>query len=128
MLALYNRFGAMAYGVILQIIPQEHVAQEVLLDIFSSAELATALQENTHPTGTIIRLARLKALQIKEKTLSRTSSKELSSDGRGYLPEHIFDLSFRQGYTPDAIAGHLGISKPEVLKAIREYILMFRQA
>ena len=126
-MSLYNRYGAMVYGVILQIVPEEQFAQEVLVDVFKPAQLNHLLKTSSHLTGAIIRLARAKALETREKLAHRPDHREPVLDGARYLPEHIFDLSFRQGHTPDTIAGQLGIPRSEVLKAIREYVHTFRQ-
>ncbi|RAK03149.1 hypothetical protein LX87_01271 [Larkinella arboricola] len=127
--ALFDRFGAMAYGVILQILPQTHLAQEALLDVFTSLSLSSFSTSSTSPALAIIRLARLKALERKARTSEPdAASAEPSSSAGRFSPEFIFDLSFRQGYSFDAISEQLDISKPEILKAVRNYIHLFRRS
>jgi hypothetical protein len=119
----------MAYGVILQIIPQKKLAQEVLLDVFASPQLLGNLSNSTNPAIQIIRLTRAKALAAREKaTELGIHFSEPTLTTNEFSPAYVFDLSFRQGYSLEAIAEQLGVSKPEVLKAIREYIHTFRQS
>ncbi|GAB3253579.1 hypothetical protein GCM10027347_13440 [Larkinella harenae] len=127
--ALYDRFGAMAYGIILQILPQTQLAQEALLDVFTSAQLPSSANSSISPAIVIIRLARAKALELKRKTNDRGAAiAEPVSSAGGYSPEFLFDLSFRQGYSFDAISEQFGIAKPEILKAVREFIHLFRRS
>jgi hypothetical protein len=127
--ALYDRFGAMAYGIILQILPQPHLAQEALLEVFTSSQLLTFSNTSINPAILIIRIARTKALEFKEKIREREATNSepffLTSS---YSPEFIFDLSFRQGYSFEAISEHSGLSKPELLKAVRDFFQGFRRS
>ncbi|MNL78489.1 hypothetical protein D3C87_2048900 [compost metagenome] len=43
-------------------------------------------------------------------------------------PQIIFDLAFRQGFTPDEVAGKLNISKAEVLRSFHEFFKSYRNA
>ncbi|GAB3928344.1 hypothetical protein [Larkinella terrae] len=126
--ALYDRFGAMAYGIILQILPQNQ-AHEVLLEVFKSVNLLSFSNPAVSPAITIIRMARAKAFEYKEKTgqAQREQIEPISSTG-SYSPESIFDLTFRQGYSFEAISEQSGISKPEILRAIRDYFQMFHRS
>lgn len=119
----------MAYGVILQILPQAHLAQEALLEVFTSAQLASFANGSGNPAITIIRLARSKALELKAKAKERDAAiaEPMTSVG-GYSPEFIFDLSFRQGYSFEAISEQFGLSKPEITKAVRDFIHLFRRS
>lgn len=127
--ALYDRFGALAYGIILQILPQTHLAQEALLEVFSSTHLSSYSNSSVNPAISIIRVARAKALELKERATERDNSlSEPFSSTRSYSPELIFDLSFRQGYSFEAISERSGLSKPELLKAVRDFIHVFRRS
>ncbi|MGA0559925.1 hypothetical protein ACO2Q8_24905 [Larkinella sp. VNQ87] len=127
--ALYDRYGAMAYGIILQILPQTHLAQEALLDVFTSGQLALSVGSATNPALAVIRLARAKALEMKARARERgaTYAEPISLAG-GYSPEAIFDLAFRQGYSFEAISEQAGIPKAESLRAIRDFIHRFRRS
>jgi hypothetical protein len=121
-LEVYDQYGAMAYGIILQIIPQPHLAQEILVSVFSSPLLQSC---NSYPftfAVCVIKLARAKAVEAKRKLMTIAPF----SGDNGYsanenTPELIFDLAFRQGYSPDEVAEKLKISKSEVLKAFHEF-------
>ena len=125
-LEVYDQYGAMAYGIILQIIPQPHLAQEVLVNVFSSPLLQSC---NSYPftfAVCVIKLARAKAVEAKRQMMAiapHNSDKGHSSPES--TPEVIFDLAFRQGYSPDEVAEKLQISKPEVLKAFHEFFKSF---
>ena len=43
-------------------------------------------------------------------------------------PELIFDLAFRQGFSPEEVAEKLNISKSDVLKAFHEFFKSFPHA
>ncbi|RRB02106.1 hypothetical protein [Larkinella rosea] len=127
--ALYDRFGAMAYGVILQILPQTHLAQEALLQVFTSTQLASFSNTTVNPAISIIRVARSKALELKGRLMERdTACQEPFSSTGSYSPESVFDLSFRQGYSFEVISEQSGLSKPELLKAVRDFIHVFRRS
>jgi hypothetical protein len=120
-LEAYDQFASMAYGIILQIVPQTHIAQEILVSVFSSPLLQSC---NSYPftfAVCVIKLARSKAVEAKRKMgeLSPYDGEHKLTDDRS--PENIFDLSFRQGYTPDEVAEKLQISKSEVLKAFHDF-------
>ena len=121
-LEVYDQYGSMAYGIILQIIPQPHLAQEVLASVFSSPLL---LGCNSYPftfAVCVIKLARLKAVEAKRQLVEKSplrSDNDFSVVDRS--PETIFDLSFRQGYTPDEVAEKLHLTKSEVLKAFHDF-------
>ncbi|WP_379885039.1 hypothetical protein [Larkinella insperata] len=119
----------MAYGVILQILPQTHLAQEALIDVFTSGQLPSFMNSSGSPAIAIIKLARLKALELKAKTRERnTAIAEPITSASSYSPEFIFDLSFRQGYSFEAISDQFGLSKPEILKAVRDFIHLYRRS
>jgi hypothetical protein len=127
-LSLYDRYGAMAYGVILQIVPQEHLAQEILVDLFNFSSLLNC-NEGVSEAICIIRHARSKALEFSNrfKSLLQTSGDNslVESDS---LPKAIFDLAFKQGLTIDIIAVKLGLSKEATMKAISQHVKSFRQS
>ena len=121
-LQVYDQYGSVAYGIILQIIPQPHLAQEVLVSVFSSPLLKAC---NSYPftfAVCVIKLARLKAVEAKRKLVEPStlrSDSDFSAVDRS--PETIFDLSFRQGFTPDEVAEKLHLTKSEVLKAFHDF-------
>ncbi|TDE16728.1 hypothetical protein [Dyadobacter psychrotolerans] len=128
-LEVYDKYGAMAYGIILQIVPQPHLAQEILVSVFSSPQLQAC---NSYPftfAVCVIKLARAKAVEAKRKLMS------LAQDGTGNTftkgdrsPQVIFDLAFRQGFTPDEVAQKLDISKSEVLRAFHDFFKTYRNS
>jgi len=129
-LEVYDKYGAMAYGIILQIIPQPHLAQEVLVNVFSSPLLQAC---NSYPftfAVCVIKLARSKAVEAKRKLLSLAplSNDHIFARKDQSSPEQIFDLAFRQGFTPDEVAEKLGIPKSEVLKAFHEFFKSYRNS
>ncbi|MCE7066478.1 hypothetical protein [Dyadobacter sp. CY326] len=126
-LEVYDKYGAMAYGIILQILPQVHLAQEVLVSVFSSPQLKAC---NSYPfsfAACIIKLARAQAVEAKRKLMAIAPSSEHFPAAEA-SPEQIFELSFRQGYTPEEVAGKLNISKSEVLRSFHEYFKLYRNA
>ncbi|GAB3906845.1 hypothetical protein GCM10028803_39870 [Larkinella knui] len=127
--ALYDRFSAMVYGIILQILPQAHLAQEALLDVFTSPQLATFSKQSGNPALILIRLARVKALEYRQKIGEKDAAQaEPISFSGSCSPEFIFDLSFRQGYSLEVISEQSGIAKPELVKAVREFMEVFRRS
>jgi DNA-directed RNA polymerase specialized sigma24 family protein len=128
-LEIYDRYGAMAYGIILQIIPQPHLAQEVLVSVFSSPQLQSC---NSYPftfAVCVIKLARAKAVEARRKltALTHIEEGEVSENG-SQSPQAIFDLAFRQGFTPDEVAGKLNITKSEVLRSFHEFFKTYQNA
>ncbi len=128
-LEIYDKFGPLAYGIILQIIPQPQVAQEVLVSVFSSPLLQAC---NSYPftfAVCVIKLARTKAVEAKHKLTQAVGI--ISSQDNVPVdksPEAIFDLSFRQGYTTDQVAEKLSLSKTEVVKAFHDFFKSSRNA
>lgn len=115
----------MAYGIILRIIPETGLAQSVLIDLFSSPDLKDDPDQQPLTSTDIIRLARSKALG------ARPASSILPvpvSDASESLEKIIFDLSFNQGYSPDAIADTLKLSRTSVLKSICTYFQDLRSS
>jgi hypothetical protein len=118
---VYDQYGPLAYGIILQIVPQPHLAQEILVNVFSSPLLQAC---NSYPftfAVCVIKLARQKAVEAKRRVSEMMPIVENGGKVTDVSPEAIFDLSFRQGYTPDEIAERLQITKAEVLKAIHVF-------
>jgi AraC-like DNA-binding protein len=127
-LEAYDQFASMAYGIILQIIPQTHIAQEILVSVFSSPLLKSC---NSYPftfAVCVIKLARSKAVEAKRKMGELFPYNEDHKATADKSPEAIFDLSFRQGYTPDEVAERLQISKSDVLRAFHEFFKSPRNA
>jgi hypothetical protein len=127
-LSLYDQYGAMAYGVILQIIPQEKLAQEVLVELFNGSTLLNC-SDSVSDAICIIRNARKKAIDFKNRfnssIIDNVDSKQLRSDS---LPDIIFDLAFKQGLSLEIIAVKLGLSKEETMKAISQHVKSFRKS
>ncbi|QRR01962.1 hypothetical protein [Dyadobacter sandarakinus] len=118
---VYDQFGAMAYGIILQIIPQPHLAQEVLVNVFSSPQLQAC---NSYPftfAVCVIKLARAKAVEARRKLMALNPEPDKIAGMPERSPQQIFDLAFRQGFTPDEVAEKLSISKSEVLRSFHEF-------
>lgn len=115
--SLYQQYGSVAYGVILQIVPQPHHAQEILVDVFASPELQAKLPTSAHTTCTIVRLAREKAIKYQQwQHLPFRILPEPATQ-----PEHVFNLLFYQNQSPDSIAEQLQIQRSAVSKSIREF-------
>ncbi|GAB3776203.1 hypothetical protein GCM10028818_21470 [Spirosoma horti] len=132
-LTLYDRYSSMAYGVILRIIPEPKRAQAVLIDLFSSPELIASAEIPAHTAGEIIRLARVKALAA--KPVNSASSPILSNsdandqfDTNDNLENIVFNLSFCQGYSLEAVAEKLQLSRTNVLKSIYTYFKHLRSS
>jgi len=127
-LLLYDQYGAMAYGVILQIIPQEQLAQEVLIELFNSLPLLNC-PEGISDAICIIRNARTKALEFKNRlNASLLSNEDTNSSGSDSLPNMIFNLAFKQGLSLEIIAVKLGLSKEATMKAISNHVKSFRKS
>ncbi|QKZ11370.1 hypothetical protein [Spirosoma sp. KUDC1026] len=126
---LYERYGAMAYGVILQIIPETDQAQRVLIDLFASSQIEEFNPADTRGLGsTIIRLARSRAL-FARKTIPSSSdlfTSTTSAPGNNKQAKFVFNLAFCQGFTPETIAQRLQIPYSSVMQAIHEYFLFLR--
>ncbi|MES2518166.1 MAG: hypothetical protein V4585_08670 [Bacteroidota bacterium] len=126
LLSLYDTYSPMAYGVILQIIPQENLAQDTLVNVFSTLSVNECKNCAVGSAIYIIRKARIKAIEVKNK-ISNFVNDQIPN-GEAALREMIFELSFRQGQTPEVIAQRLNVPKTQVLKAIYEHFKSFRQA
>jgi hypothetical protein len=128
-LEIYDTYAAMAYGIILQIIPQPHLAQEVLISVFSSPLLQSC---NSYPftfAVCIIKLARAKAVEAKRKLSAAASpTLDISNESADKSPQRIFDLAFCQGFSPEEVAEKLNIPKSEVLRSIHAFFKLNRDA
>ncbi len=128
-LALYDRYGSMAYGIILQIIPQPQQAEKVLVELFTASDLQSSVAYPGNIALEIIRMARAKALEARDQSgLSLMQPETSGIPSKTNLPEVVFDMTFRQGYSIDAVAEKLQLAKGDVLKAIRDYYVFLRQA
>ncbi|WP_338872783.1 hypothetical protein WBJ53_28845 [Spirosoma sp. SC4-14] len=127
-LDLYEKYGAMAYGIILQIVPQPELAQQALVTLFLSPQLEQCIGPLSSPACAIVRLARLIALEVNPVSLSAKSTfpdtTDLSDENKS---KQIFDLSFRQGYELSIIAERLKIPYTEVMASIRNYFQYLRR-
>ncbi len=127
-LGLYDAYGSIAYGVILQILPQPNLAQQVLVEVFASPELAAKTPPVVSMAVHIIRIARAKALAAREKlTVTLTpGAAGRSVTAAADLPKLIFELSFCEGCTPEQIAERLQMDRTDVLTAMHSYFKTFR--
>lgn len=123
---LYDRYGSMAYGIILHIIPQPELAQGILIDLFATLALTDDPYSTERISNTIIRLARTKALasrpQLAERSLTSFHPTERN------LPKVVFNLSFWHGCRSEEIAERLQITTADVMRSIRTYVKSFTAA
>lgn len=122
-LALYDQYGSIAYGIILHIISEEELAQAVLVDLFTSLHFTSHTKSFT--TGEIIRLARAKALAARPVPSGTALTSGSASGNTTETAKLVFNLSFCQGYTFEAIAEKLQLSPTNVLKALYLYFRQF---
>ena len=126
-LTLYDRYGGLAYGIILQILPEPEMAQRVLIDLFSSPQVKSYTEFSNRVSSGIIRLAREKALAARPATLTKplTVSALTVNDT---TDKSVFDLSFYKGHTIDEIADKLQLSRANVLTRISSYFKRHRSS
>lgn len=126
-IALYDWYGPLAYGVILQIVPQPELAQQVLVDLFSSDELPFAADSSASQSAALIRLARRQALAVSAAPNApagpRTASRPITDES---LPELVFDLTFRRGQQLRTVADRLQMTYEDISRALRTYVHSFR--
>lgn len=125
-LALYDQYGAMAYGVIIQIVSQPDIAQTVLIDLFASTQVKLVRESPANTACAIVRMARTKALEAKPAESLVSIGSESQSGYTDNLPKLIFDLSFIRGINPEALAERLEMTYWDVLKALREHVKLMR--
>ena len=114
-LTLYDRYGGLAYGIILQIIPEPEQAQRVLVDLFSSLQVKSYTEFSNRVSSGIIRLAREKALAARPPALTKPLTVNDTTD------KSAFELSFYKGHTIDEIADKMQLSRASVLTKISSY-------
>ncbi len=124
---LYDRYGSMAYGIILRIIPEPETAQTVLIDLFASPQIRSLTNVSAHSAGDIIRLARTNALAAKA-TLNTPTPPTPTPVANDNSPKVVFDLLFSQGYTPEAFSDNLHLSRSTVLKSIHTHFKHLRSS
>ncbi|WP_460972096.1 hypothetical protein [Spirosoma migulaei] len=126
-LSLYDRYSALAYGIILQIIPEPELAQTVLIDLFTSSQLRPYAEEALLGSRDIIRLARAKALESRPERLTKSVAIQdsITNDSIGKL---VFDLSFYRGYSIGEIATQLQLTQTNVLTLIHDYFKQQRSS
>ncbi|GAB3490711.1 hypothetical protein GCM10027341_02810 [Spirosoma knui] len=126
-IALYDKYGSIAYGIILRIVRQPDIAQRVLVEMFASTELRTSTTITANPATTIIRIARERALAARPRELQDTPvSADSNSTKHENLGALIFDLTFCQGCKPELVAEKLQITHTDVMKAIRDHFAYLR--
>lgn len=123
---LYERYGSMAYGVILRIIPQPEQAQAILVDLFATIPTECKPDRHERIGVLIIRLARSKALASRPGLVDRTVTSFQPAERN--LPKVVFNLAFWYGCRADEIAGRLNMATGDVLRAIRTYVKTFTVA
>jgi len=97
--------------------------------MFSSPELQQYVNYPGNTAVAIVRLARAKALEAKARLQGPLPQPiEPGTAAKGSLPEVVFELAFRQSCSIDTIAEKLQLQKADVLKAIHDYFVSFRQA
>lgn len=123
---LYDRYGSMAYGIILNIVPQPEVAQTILVDLFATFPLEEEISLWERESTAIIRLARTKALANRPGSAERSLTSFHPTERN--LPKVVFNLSFWHGCKSEEIAERLHITTTDVLRAIRTYVKSFTTA
>lgn len=123
---LYERYGSMAYGVILRIIPQPEQAQTILVDLFATLPTECRADRYERMSVMIIRLARNKALATRPGLPDRSVSSFQPTERN--LPKVVFNLAFWHGCRADEIAERLNMATGDVLRAIRNYVKAFTVA
>lgn len=122
---LYDRYGSVAYGIILQIVPQPELAQAILVDLFATLPTDGG-DESERMISRIIRLARDKALTNRHSSTERSLTSFHPTERN--IPKVVFNLAFWHGCRADEIAERLNIAKTDVLRAIRTYVKSFKTA
>lgn len=125
-LTLYDQYGAMAYGVIRQIVSEPELAQALLIDLFASPQIASLHDTQPHTACAIVRMARMKALEARSGESMASAGLETQSGPDDNLPKLIFELSFNKGFRLEAIAERLEMTYLDVLKAMRVYVESIR--
>ena len=113
-LSLYEQYGSIAYGLILQFLPQPYHAQEILADLFASL----ALQVNMPALArTITRLAREKALGYRQRQDLPIYSPPESAD----QPGQVVNLLFYQNQPHGSTSGQLQVQRSAIPRFIWEF-------
>ncbi len=123
---LYERYGSMAYGIILRIVPQPELAQTVLVELFATLSVELELNKTEHVSALIIRTARRKALASRLGSAERSLTSFQPTERN--LPKVVFNLAFWHGCHVTEIADRLNIATTDVLRAIRAYVKSFTVA
>ncbi|GAB4050829.1 hypothetical protein [Spirosoma litoris] len=126
-LSLYDRYGSLAYGIILKIIPEPELAQKVLIDLFASLHIKSYTENGHRISIEIIRLARIKALEASPPRSNKfpfVQDTMVNDD----LEKLVFDLSFYKGYSTEEIANKLQLSQTNVLSMVYAYFKQQRSS
>ncbi len=126
LMALYEQYGSMAYGIILRIVPQPELAQTVLVDLFATLSIAERANDTEPVSAFIIRMARRKALASRPGSEERSLTSFQPTERN--LPKVVFNLAFWHGCHVTEIADRLNIATTDVLRAIRAYVKSFTVA
>ena len=150
---LYDSYSGALYGVIQQVVPDQHVAADVLQEVFvkiwrqiekydpEKGRLFTWMHQIARNTA--IDMLKSKGWQNEQKTdqldvihLNTTVTTERIPDGSGiknlirHLKEEfkeIVELSYTQGYTQEEISGILNIPLGTVKTRMRAALLQLRK-
>lgn len=126
-LTLYDRYGGLAYGLILQIIPEPEQAQRILIELFSSSQVKSYTEFSNRVCCSIIRLAREKALAARSATFTKPVAIPAMAVN-DTTDKSVFDLSFYKGHTIDEIADKMQLSRASVLTKISAYFKHHRSS
>jgi DNA-directed RNA polymerase specialized sigma24 family protein len=126
LMELYERYGSMAYGIILRIVPQPELAQAVLVDLFATLSVEMGSDKTERVSALIIRTARRKALASRLGSAERSLTSFQPTERN--LPKVVFNLAFWHGCHVTEIADRLNIATTDVLRAIRAYVKSFTVA
>ena len=150
---LYDSYSGALYGVIQQVVPDQHIASDILQDVFvkiwrqiekydpEKGRLFTWMYNIARNTA--IDVLKSKGWQNEKKTdqldvieLSTAAETEKTTDGAGisYLIQHlkaefkeIVELSYTQGYTQEEISTLLSIPLGTVKTRMRAALLQLRK-
>lgn len=150
---LYDSYSGALYGVIQQVVPDQHIASDILQDVFvkiwrqiekydpEKGRLFTWMYNIARNTA--IDVLKSKGWQNEKKTdqldvieLSTAAETEKATDGAGisYLIQHlkaefkeIVELSYTQGYTQEEISTLLSIPLGTVKTRMRAALLQLRK-
>jgi DNA-directed RNA polymerase specialized sigma24 family protein len=132
---VYDHYGPALYSIILQVIPDNEKAENVLAQVFVYIfNKASAYRESGDTTlfGWMMRVTRQMALQSaggEDSNLMVRNGSLLLRFTMG-LPEgmqRIFRLCYYKGLSTDAVARMLGLRPEDVASQLKEIMIAFRK-